>query len=422
MQKTLFLAAIVGIVFLSGCTTFPPVEPPQGATLCTEPRNFSGICTMELRQVCGSDGQTYGNSCGACSNPLVQYYFDGQCINQTGFTQLFSELIIPEQSKSCSADTDCLYVSVNCSDCKYDLINKAFRDQYTAKKEAMCTNYRGTMCGVGLPEIGCVDNKCQIIGEPKNPQLKNCESDSDCPQNSICYNSMFCGLTPDLQNPVSCGPQEGDLKCHQLCESDSDCPSITPECKQVDFKQGDAIAVKKICAIPENSPSPSPALEEYYASIDYSCYTDSDCEVKDVHNCCGFYPGCANKNAITDPDKVREICASEGLSSVCGFPTIYACECVQNKCEGILEQTRIETQGQCLQAGGFWREQCGLIQDCCNFKTTDFGQACSDNSQCQGTCLVETPESTSGTCSQWKTQFGCYDYLYNGQVMSVCVD
>lgn len=170
---------------------------------------------------------------------------------------------------------------------------------------------------------------------------------------------------------------------------------------------------------PKNPPS---NLEEYYASIDYSCNTDSDCEIKDVHNCCGFYPECTNKNAITDPDKVREFCASEGLSSVCGFPTIYACDCVQNKCKGILEQTRIETQEQCLQAGGFWREHCGLMQDCCNFKTTDFEQACSDTSQCQGKCLVETNESTSGTCSQWKTTFGCYSYLDDGEIAAVCVD
>jgi len=76
------------------------------------------------------------------------------------------------------------------------------------------------------------------------------------------------------------------------------------------------------------------SLDKYYSSIDYSCNTDSDCEIKDIHNCCGYYPGCVNKNAKTDPDFVRKACIIEGVGSICGFPSIDGCECVENKCRG----------------------------------------------------------------------------------------
>ncbi|MBM3231854.1 hypothetical protein FJZ21_00550 [Candidatus Pacearchaeota archaeon] len=76
-------------------------------------------------------------------------------------------------------------------------------------------------------------------------------------------------------------------------------------------------------------------LEEYALSIDYSCNKDSDCVIKDIHNCCGYYPACANKNARTDPDFVSKFCSEEGLYSVCGWASIKSCGCLNNKCQGV---------------------------------------------------------------------------------------
>lgn len=77
-------------------------------------------------------------------------------------------------------------------------------------------------------------------------------------------------------------------------------------------------------------------LDEYKASIDYSCRSDSDCTIKDVRNCCGYYPKCVNLNAGADPEFVAAACAREGLASACGYPSIDACRCIESHCEGYL--------------------------------------------------------------------------------------
>lgn len=76
------------------------------------------------------------------------------------------------------------------------------------------------------------------------------------------------------------------------------------------------------------------SLNEYQASIDYSCGSDSDCVIKDVGNCCGFYPRCVNSEAETNPDLVSTFCAEQQMVSVCGFPSISSCECISGTCVG----------------------------------------------------------------------------------------
>lgn len=68
-----------------------------------------------------------------------------------------------------------------------------------------------------------------------------------------------------------------------------------------------------------------------------SCKTDADCAVKDVGNCCGYFPMCLNKDAKTDPAAVRAQCAKDGMASVCGFKEISGCQCVQGTCQDIAD-------------------------------------------------------------------------------------
>ena len=77
------------------------------------------------------------------------------------------------------------------------------------------------------------------------------------------------------------------------------------------------------------------SLDEYYGSIDYSCESDSDCVIKDVHNCCGMYPECVNKDAIVDPGFVMKACSDAGKAAVCGFPSIDSCICNEGRCSGV---------------------------------------------------------------------------------------
>lgn len=94
---------------------------------------------------------------------------------------------------------------------------------------------------------------------------------------------------------------------------------------------------------PVKRPSPRPSLgpgrgESVPAGdtvkIDRSCSTDAQCTVKDVGNCCGYYPACVNVDSPTDPEGVKAQCAKSGMASVCGFPSITSCQCVAGQCQG----------------------------------------------------------------------------------------
>src|SRR5690606_16936678 len=67
--------------------------------------------------------------------------------------------------------------------------------------------------------------------------------------------------------------------------------------------------------------------------LDRSCRVDSDCAVKNVGNCCGYFPACLNTAAQPDPAAVQAACAESGMAGVCGFKEIEACACVASTCE-----------------------------------------------------------------------------------------
>lgn len=79
----------------------------------------------------------------------------------------------------------------------------------------------------------------------------------------------------------------------------------------------------------------NPASGPDAAGVDYSCRTDADCTIKNVGNCCGYYPACVNVDSPTFPEQVQAECAASGLSSICGFPSLTGCQCVDNRCEGV---------------------------------------------------------------------------------------
>lgn len=83
---------------------------------------------------------------------------------------------------------------------------------------------------------------------------------------------------------------------------------------------------------PGSAQSGKPALAQQPIRVDASCRTDADCTVKDVGNCCGYYPACVNVNSPTDPAGVKARCASQGMMGVCGFQDIAACSCVAGRC------------------------------------------------------------------------------------------
>jgi hypothetical protein len=67
----------------------------------------------------------------------------------------------------------------------------------------------------------------------------------------------------------------------------------------------------------------------------YACTHDSDCVVKDVHNCCGYYPACVNTSAVIDVEAVNRECAKQNSVGICGFPEISGCSCQNGSCVSV---------------------------------------------------------------------------------------
>lgn len=63
-----------------------------------------------------------------------------------------------------------------------------------------------------------------------------------------------------------------------------------------------------------------------------ACTVDADCAVKNVGNCCGYYPQCVNVDYRPNPAAVQAACAREGRSSICGYPEIHGCRCIEGQC------------------------------------------------------------------------------------------
>lgn len=87
---------------------------------------------------------------------------------------------------------------------------------------------------------------------------------------------------------------------------------------------------------PSEVPQPSLPISDAPTTaneVDYSCTTDADCTVKNVGNCCGYYPACVNVDSPTFPERVAARCAEQGMSSICGFPEISACTCNDGQCQ-----------------------------------------------------------------------------------------
>lgn len=84
---------------------------------------------------------------------------------------------------------------------------------------------------------------------------------------------------------------------------------------------------------PFDKPAATPITAGDPATPSRACKTDADCVVKDVGNCCGYYPACVARDAQVDPAAVQARCAKEGRVGVCGFPVISGCSCVQGTCQ-----------------------------------------------------------------------------------------
>ncbi|MCB1560060.1 MAG: hypothetical protein KDI75_03000 [Xanthomonadales bacterium] len=77
----------------------------------------------------------------------------------------------------------------------------------------------------------------------------------------------------------------------------------------------------------------APSTDTTRIEIDYSCNSNDQCVIKDIGSCCGYRPACVNIDSPTDPATVKAACEREGTASICGFPAISACQCVESRCQ-----------------------------------------------------------------------------------------
>ena len=94
-----------------------------------------------------------------------------------------------------------------------------------------------------------------------------------------------------------------------------------------------AVSVK--VADSDVAPAPKPTVDATSQRVGVQCDSDSDCLVKDVGSCCGYFPRCVNKDSPTYPEQVKAQCAKEGRASICGFPAISGCQCVAHECVNV---------------------------------------------------------------------------------------
>jgi len=80
-------------------------------------------------------------------------------------------------------------------------------------------------------------------------------------------------------------------------------------------------------------PDTPETMEAYYQELQQGCKEDTDCEIKDIGNCCGNMPGCVLKEKTPDLFVLKSICKREQVMGICGFKPVSTCICENGRCK-----------------------------------------------------------------------------------------
>ena len=94
------------------------------------------------------------------------------------------------------------------------------------------------------------------------------------------------------------------------------------------------------------------------------------------------------------------------------------------------QNSRPETEKECLEKGGEWRRPGPWPKEVCMLKNKDGGKFCLAGFMCEsGQCisylksLREIPSFAFGQCPKYKILFGCFQQVHFGLTgKSVCLD
>jgi hypothetical protein len=84
-------------------------------------------------------------------------------------------------------------------------------------------------------------------------------------------------------------------------------------------------------------------------------------------------------------------------------------------------------EAACTARGGAIKPVGRMQMPTCVVPYADAGKSCTDKSQCEGACILQTtqePEGpVTGQCQQSSSQFGCFAKVENGKAThAMCVD
>ncbi|KKQ37852.1 MAG: hypothetical protein US54_C0024G0019 [Candidatus Roizmanbacteria bacterium GW2011_GWA2_37_7] len=206
------------------------------------------------------------------------------------------------------------------------------------------------------------------------------------------------------------------MTCLNLCSIE---PQMTTKQKIIN-----AILLKPEGLIFNTTSTANPDIDQPISSVDQQCLSDSDCT--GAPRDCG---GCSCNIPINVKylekyyNLYRERCKDyQGIS--CDFYCPSIIQCINQKCTQT-QQDDAPTEEKCLQKGGVWKSWGhDYPQIYCQIPSRDAGKVCTDNSECiYGQCMANNETSTSGNCSTYKKEFGCFSLITNNKAEPmICYD
>lgn len=307
-------------------------------------RDADCVCAgnPDVMDGCGKPGQIW-----KCVERKCQLVFEAiPGVAETNHRDIVDSVRLNEID-ACASDGECVSIYSYQGCCSNRGINKKFVSWYDENFHLLQSQEQQEICATircasdeRIPYCS-VENRCALrsreealqalLPEQRGHYLQDllyCEQDGDC-----AFRAGSCSMEPmnvfyDNSKLIEMRPY---VECADYVQY------VNPRCEEgqcvadvVGRPQGE-IKKKYATIAPEGSYQD---LQGYMNQIDFSCREDQDCVVKDVSNCCGYYPLCINKDAQTDPAFVEETCRKEGLTSACGYADISFCECVEGTCKG----------------------------------------------------------------------------------------